>query len=211
MPRQLDASRLVVASHNPGKVVEIRALLEPFDIDAVSAGDLGLPEPEETGDSFVANAELKARAASGAAGEPALADDSGLVVPALGGAPGIYSARWAGPAKDFSVAMARVEQELRAANQADAHFVCALALCWPDGHCEIFEGTVHGHLTFPPRGDRGFGYDPIFVPNGNAISFGEMDPADKDQLSHRADAFRQLVTACLHPRDTRRDRHAAQS
>jgi XTP/dITP diphosphohydrolase len=211
MPRRLDASRLVVASHNPGKVVEIRALLEPFDIDAVSAGRLKLPEPEETGDSFVANAEIKARAAAAKAGEPALADDSGLVVPALGGAPGIFSARWAGPGKDFSVAMARVEQELGATNQAEAHFVCALALCWPDGHCESFQGTVHGHLSFPPRGDRGFGYDPIFVPAGHTITFGEMDPVEKDQISHRADAFQQLVAACLHPRDARRDRHAAQS
>ena len=211
MPRRLDAPRLVVASHNPGKVVEIRALLGPFDIGAISAGDLDLPAPEETGDSFIANAEIKARAAAEAAGEPALADDSGLVVPALAGAPGIYSARWAGPAKDFSVAMARVEQELGAANQTDAHFVCALALCWPDGHCENFEGTVHGQLTFPPRGDRGFGYDPIFVPAGHAITFGEMDAVEKDQISHRADAFRQLVAACLRPVDERRDRHAARS
>lgn len=199
MPRRLDAPRLIVASHNPGKVVEIRALLTPFAIDAISAGELNLLEPEETGDSFIANADLKARAAAEAAGEPALADDSGLVVPALGGAPGIYSARWAGPEKDFSFAMDRVERELGDHRETDAHFVCALALCWPDGHCETFEGTVHGRLTFPPRGDRGFGYDPIFVPNGHALTFGEMDPEDKDRISHRADAFRQLVAVCLAP------------
>ena len=197
MPRRLNAPRLVVASHNPGKVVEISALLEPFGIAAISARDLDLPEPEETGDSFVANAELKARAAAEAAGEPTLADDSGLVVPALGGAPGIYSARWSGPDKDFSIAMTRVEHELGETDLTDAHFVCALALCWPDGHCETFEGTVHGHLSFPPRGDKGFGYDPIFVPAGHAITFGEMNPAEKDRISHRADAFRQLVAACL--------------
>jgi XTP/dITP diphosphohydrolase len=209
MPRRLDAPRLIVASHNPGKVVEIRALLTPFDIDAISAGDLGLPEPDETGDSFIANAELKARSAAAAAGEPALADDSGLVVPALDGAPGIYSARWAGPGKDFRIAMTRIETELGGAENTAAHFVCALSLCWPDGHCDSFEGTVHGHLTFPPRGERGFSYDPIFVPRDHTITFGEMDPAEKDRISHRADAFRQLVAACLRPIEERRDHHAA--
>lgn len=197
MPRRLDAPRLIVASHNPGKVKEISALLTPFGIEAVSAGALNLPEPEETGDSFVANAELKARAAASAAGEPALADDSGLVVPALNGSPGIYSARWAGPGKDFSVAMSRVENELGNRKDADAHFVCALSICWADGHCETFEGKVFGRLTFPPRGDRGFGYDPIFVPNDHSVTFGEMDPGEKDRISHRADAFRQLTAACL--------------
>lgn len=197
MPRRLDAPRLIVASHNPGKVKEISALLTPFDIEAVSAGALNLPEPEETGDSFIDNAELKARAAASAAGEPALADDSGLVVPALNGSPGIYSARWAGPGKDFSVAMARVADELGDRKDADAHFVCALSLCWPDGHCETFEGKVFGHLTFPPRGNRGFGYDPIFVPTDHSVTFGEMDPSEKDRISHRADAFRQLTAACL--------------
>jgi len=210
MPRRLEAPRLIVASHNPGKVVEIRALLEPYAIEAVSAGELGLSEPEETGDSFVANAELKARAAAEAAGEPALADDSGLVVPALNGAPGIYSARWAGPDKDFSVAMDRIKRELGEQGHSAAHFVCALTLCWPDGHCESFEGHVHGHLTFPPRGDRGFGYDPIFVPNGAEITFGEMDPAGKDRISHRADAFRQLVADCLNPGDRAGTHHVAQ-
>jgi len=211
MPRRLDAPRLIVASHNPGKVVEIRALLEPYGIDAISAAEMNLPEPEETGDSFVANAEIKARSAAEAAGEPALADDSGLVVPALDGAPGIYSARWAGPDKDFSVAMARIERELGDHSPADAHFVCALTLCWPDGHCETFEGTVHGHLTFPPRGDRGFGYDPIFVPSDHTTTFGEIDPTEKDLISHRADAFRQLVAACLGSGDPASERHAARS
>ncbi len=197
MPRRLEAPRLIVASHNPGKVKEISALLAPFAIDAVSAGALNLPEPEETGDTFIANAELKARAAATAANEPALADDSGLVVPALDGAPGIYSARWAGPGKDFAVAMDRVAHEIGDRHDADAHFVCALSLCWPDSHCETFEGKVFGRLTFPPRGERGFGYDPIFVPNDHNVTFGEMDPAEKDRISHRADAFRQLTTACL--------------
>ena len=187
------------------------ALLAPFGIDAISAGELGLPEPEETGDSFVANAEIKARAAAISAGEPALADDSGLVVAALDGAPGIYSARWAGPNKDFSVAMTRIEHELGESSGSSAHFICALSLCWPDEHCETFEGTVHGHLTFPARGDRGFGYDPIFVPDGHAITFGEMDPAAKDRISHRADAFRQLVAACLTPGGAETERRAAKS
>lgn len=210
MPRRLEARRLIVASHNPGKVVEIRALLEPYAIDAISAADLGLAEPEETGDSFIANAELKARAAAKAAGEPALADDSGLVVPALNGAPGIYSARWAGPDKDFSVAMDRIKRELGTQGAPAAHFVCALTLGWPDGHCESFEGRVHGHLTFPPRGDRGFGYDPIFVPNDAAMTFGEMDPAEKDRISHRADAFRQVVVACLNSGDRASTHNVAQ-
>lgn len=197
MAQPLDAGRLVVASHNPGKVVEIKALLVPYGIDAVSAGDLNLAEPEETGADFVANALIKAQAAAEASGEPALADDSGLVVPALGGAPGLFSARWAGPDKDFAVAMARVEEELGGRSGSPAHFTCALALCWPDGHGETFEGIVEGTLTFPGRGGRGFGYDPIFVPHGHDLTFGEMDPVDKDRISHRALAFAQLVTACL--------------
>ena len=197
MARRLEATRLVVASHNPGKVVEIEALLTPYGIDAVSAGTLDLPEPEETGADFIANAVIKARAAADASGEPALADDSGLVVPGLDGAPGLFSARWAGPAKDFTVAMARVERELDGAPNAPAHFTCALALSWPDGHDETFEGIVDGALTFPGRGTRGFGYDPIFVAGGYDITFGEMDPAEKDRISHRARAFEQLVAACL--------------
>lgn len=201
--RCLSGGRLVVATHNPGKLREIADLLRPFDIEACGAAALGLKEPEEAGASFRANAELKARAAARAAGRPALADDSGLVVAALGGAPGVHSARWAGPGKDFRTAMARVERELeekrgrgRAAGAA-ARFVCALSLCWPDGHCETFEGTVEGRLTFPPRGERGFGYDPIFVPEGYAVTFGEMAPEKKHSMSHRTRAFEKLIAACL--------------
>jgi XTP/dITP diphosphohydrolase len=186
--------RLAIASHNPGKVREIRDLVAPFGLEVVSAAELGLPEPEETGTTFAANAELKALAAAIGADMPALADDSGLVVPALDGAPGIYSARWAGPDKDFGLAMRRVEEELaaKAAGDRSAHFVCALALAWPDGQVEVFEGRVDGVLTFPPRGDRGFGYDPIFVPEGDTRTFGEFDPAEKHAVSHRARAFAQL-------------------
>jgi len=190
-------STLVVASHNPGKVREIRDLLAPFGIETKGAAELGLPEPEETGTTFAANAELKARAAAEASGLPALADDSGLAVAALGGAPGIYSARWAGEAKDFSLAMARVERELDAMNARDrsAKFVCALALATPGGPCEIFEGEVHGTLVFPQRGTRGFGYDPIFIADGMAETFGEIAPAQKHAISHRARAFAKLIEA----------------
>jgi XTP/dITP diphosphohydrolase len=195
--RRFDGGRLVVASHNPGKVREITELLEPFQADVISAGQLNLPEPEETGTTFIANAELKALASARGANAVALADDSGLAVTALGGAPGIYSARWAGPAKDFGVAMKKIESELGDASDRSAKFVCALTLAWPDGHCETFEGTVTGTLTFPPRGEKGFGYDPIFVPDGYDITFGEMDPAKKHDMSHRADAFAKLVAACF--------------
>ena len=203
MARRLTAARLIVASHNAGKVCEIAALLGPLGIEAVGASALGLAEPEETGETFRANAALKAGAAADASGEPALADDSGLVVPALDGAPGIYSARWAGPGKDFRVAMARIEAELTAREVetvgAAANFVCALSLGWPDGHCETVEGRVDGTLTFPPRGPHGFGYDPIFVPDGHGRTFGEMPPEDKQPLTHRARAFEQLA-AFLPPR-----------
>jgi len=195
--RHFAGGRLVIATHNPGKLVEIAALLAPFGVDAVSAGALGLPEPEETGDSFAANAALKALAAAAGAGLPALADDSGLEVAALGGAPGIYSARWAGPDKDFARAIAEVERRLGAAPDRRARFVAALALAWPDGHVESMLGTVDGHLVFPPRGDNGFGYDPIFVPAGGGETFGEMAPEAKHRISHRADAFRQLVARCF--------------
>jgi len=188
---------VVLATHNPGKVVEIAALLEPFGVEVVSAGELGLPEPEETEATFEGNAQLKAHAAARAANLPALSDDSGLAVSGLDGAPGIYSARWAGPGKDFSVAMARVETELGDNPDRSAHFVCALTLAWPDGHDETFVGTINGTLTFPPRGERGFGYDPIFVAKGHEQTFGEMDPAQKHAMSHRADAFSQLVAACF--------------
>ncbi len=202
MVRHFEGGRLVLASHNPGKVREIRDLLAPFAADVVSAGDLGLPEPEETGTTFAENAELKARAAANAAGLPALADDSGLVVPRLGGEPGLYSARWAGPGKDFAVAMEKVWRRLRdtgAAAPEDfrAYFVAALALAWPDGDLVGVEGRVHGTLVWPPRGDRGFGYDPMFRPDGYDITFGEMDPVKKHTISHRAVAFRQLIDACF--------------
>jgi XTP/dITP diphosphohydrolase len=194
--RRFVGDTLVIASHNQGKVREIAALLGGFVKHFPSAGDLDLPEPEETESSFAGNAALKARAAALGAGLPALADDSGLVVPALGGAPGIYSARWAGPDRDFGLAMRRVEAELGDKDPA-AHFVCALALGWPDGHVEAVEGRVHGRLAFPPRGGRGFGYDPIFIPDGLDITFGEMDPDAKHRISHRADAFRRLVARCF--------------
>lgn len=199
MHRKFTGDRLVLATHNPGKVREIGELLRPFAVSVVAAGDLGLPEPEETGETFIANAELKALAAARASRLPALADDSGLAVTALGGAPGVVSARWAGPTKDFRIAMRRVEEELAAIPGADAraYFVCALSLAWPDEHIETFEGFVHGQLVFPPRGEHGFGYDPIFLADGYDITFGEMDPAEKHRISHRADAFRQLVAACF--------------
>jgi XTP/dITP diphosphohydrolase len=197
MPRHLRAGeRLVIASHNPGKVAEIEVLLEPYGIAAIGAGALGLPEPEETGASFEDNAALKARAAAEASGLPALADDSGLVVPVLDGAPGIYSARWAGPTKDFPVAMERVQRELGDKDR-HAHFVAVLALAWPDGEIATFRGEVHGQLTWPPRGERGFGYDPIFMPDGYQTTFGEMAPEDKHHISHRAHAFAKLARTCF--------------
>jgi XTP/dITP diphosphohydrolase len=194
--RRFTGDTLVIASHNTGKVREIALLLADYVAHFPSAGDLGLPEPEETEASFIGNAALKARAAALGSGIPALADDSGLVVPALGGAPGIYSARWAGPAKDFSLAMRRVEQELGDGDRA-AHFICALALAWPDGDVAAVEGRVNGRLVFPGRGERGFGYDPIFIPDGHDITFAEMAPDDKHRMSHRADAFAQLVARCF--------------
>ena len=196
MARLFIGDRLVIASHNQGKVEEITALLAPFAINTVSAAALGIAEPEETGDSFEANAALKAKAAADASGLPAIADDSGLVIPALGGAPGIYSARWAGPAKDFRVAMQRVHREL-AEKDRSARFIAVLALAWPDGDLELFRGEVAGKLVWPPRGERGFGYDPIFVPEGGVATFGEIDPAQKHRISHRARAFAKLVDGCL--------------
>ena len=197
MALRLRKGRLVIASHNPGKLREIAELVAPFGIDAVSAGSLGLPEPEETGTTFKANAELKALAAAGGADLPALADDSGLVVPALSGAPGIHSARWAGPDRDFARAMARVEKELGETEDRSAYFVCALALAWPDGHRESSEGRIDGTLVWPPRGTCGFGYDPIFLPKGETLTFGEMEPARKHAMSHRANAFAKLVADFL--------------
>lgn len=198
--RKLTPGKLVIASHNAGKVREIRELLGPYGIEPVSAAELDLPEPEETGTTFVANAELKALQAADLSGLPALADDSGLCVEALNNDPGIFSARWAGESKDFGVAMQRVEDklsELPPGTSRDAHFVCALALAWPDGHVEWFEGRVDGTLVWPPRGTQGFGYDPVFLPAGREETFGEMAPAAKHAMSHRADAFRQLVAAVL--------------
>jgi XTP/dITP diphosphohydrolase len=197
--RVSEGARLVIASHNPGKVEEIAALLAPFGVETIAASALGIPEPEETGDSFEANAALKARAAAEASGLPSLADDSGLVVPALGGAPGIYSARWAGSAKDFGAAMERVRRELGDKDRS-ARFVAVLALAWPGGRTELFRGEVEGSLTWPPRGDRGFGYDPMFIPLGGNLTFGEIDPEEKHRISHRARAFAKLAEHCLSER-----------
>jgi XTP/dITP diphosphohydrolase len=203
MTRRLaPGARLVLASHNPGKLREIAALLAPHGVELVSAGALGLPEPEETEPDFTGNARLKALAASVASGLPALADDSGFCVAALGGAPGVVSARWAGPAKDFAAAMARVNREMAAASARGvtdrrAWFVSALCLAWPDGETATFCGRVEGEAVWPPRGGKGFGYDPMFVPAGEALTYGEADPDVKTASSHRARAFAQLLAACL--------------
>jgi XTP/dITP diphosphohydrolase len=197
---------VVIATHNPGKLAEMRDLLAPYGIAAKSAGELGLAEPEETGTSFAANARIKACAATRATGLPAFADDSGLVVDGLDGEPGIYSARWAGPDKNFAAAMQRIEDELRARGSSNrrAHFVAALCLAWPDGHTEDFDARVDGTLVSPPRGDAGFGYDPMFLPDGHRRTFGEMSAQEKHGLpplgmglSHRARAFVKLAEACL--------------
>jgi XTP/dITP diphosphohydrolase len=201
--------RLVIATHNPGKLKEMRELLAPFHVVAIAAGTLGLPEPPETGTSFRDNARIKADAAANASGLAAFADDSGLAVDALDGAPGILSARWAGESKDFRHAMEKVEGMLRERDAFEsagrrAHFVSALCVAWPDGHREEFEATVDGTLVWPPRGDKGFGYDPMFLPDGEALTFGEMSSEDKHGLpprgrglSHRARAFIKLAEACL--------------
>lgn len=195
--RRFDGDTLILATHNAGKVREIGALLRPFAVTVKSAGELALPEPEETETTFTGNARLKALAAATAAGVPALADDSGLCVNALGGDPGIYSARWAGPGKDFNSAMEKVQDALGDAGDRSAYFICVLALAWPDGHCEVFEGRIDGALVWPMRGQHGFGYDPMFVPDGHEMTFGEMDPAAKHAMSHRARAFAQLVEGCF--------------
>ena len=201
MTRLLKGKDLIIASHNPGKVSEIAELIKPFGLRAISADSLGLEEPPETGITFQENAELKAKIASKSSGKPALADDSGLCINLLGGDPGIYSARWAGPTKDFSIAMGRVKKAIIDSGQnpggQSAKFVCALSLCWDDGYYETFTGEINGELTFPPRGALGFGYDPIFVPKGFDITFGEMEPKKKHDMSHRAKAFRQLIDNCL--------------
>jgi XTP/dITP diphosphohydrolase len=196
MPRRFSDERLVIASHNPGKIVEIGALLAPYRVATLGAAELGLAEPEETGATFEENAALKARAAVKATSLPALADDSGLVVPALDGAPGIYSARWAGPGRDFSAAMERVNRELGTRDRS-ASFVSVLALAWPDGAEALFRGEVSGTLAWPPRGDNGFGFDPIFVLDGHRLTFGEMAPEEKYRIDHRAGAFAKLVAACF--------------
>jgi len=197
MARHFNDKKLVIASHNPGKVREIADLISDFGVGVVSASDLGLPEPIEDGTTFIANAEIKARAAAQGSGLPALADDSGLCVHALGGDPGIYSARWAGPDKDFDLAMRTINEKLDGETDRTAHFIAALALAWPDGDLEVFEGRVDGSLVWPPSGNQGFGYDPMFRPDGREITFGQFEPAEKHRISHRADAFRQLVTACF--------------
>ena len=199
MIRRLSPGRLVAATHNKGKVSELTDLFAPLGFEVVSAIELDLPEPEETEATFAGNAILKARAAAEATGAPALSDDSGLSVTALGGAPGIYSARWAGEPRDFGKAMEKVQRELDdiGATDRSAKFVCALAIVWPDGHAEVFEGEVHGELTWPPRGDKGFGYDPVFVADGESVTFGEMEPALKHAMSHRARAVEKLKAALL--------------
>ncbi len=198
MARRVAAGeRLVLASHNPGKLAEIADLVRPFGLAVVSAGDLGLPEPEEDAPDFVGNARIKALAAARASGLPALADDSGFCVAALDGRPGVHSARWAGPGKDFSHAMAQVNAEVGEAPDRRAWFIAALCLGWPDGHTETFVGRVDGRVVWPPRGMLGFGYDPMFLPCGAAETFGEMAPEAKHAVSHRARAFAQLVSGCL--------------
>ena len=196
MPRFFCEPELVIATHNLGKFREITDLFKPFEINLLSACEMALIEPIEDGDTFIANAEIKARAAVMAAGKPALSDDSGLVVPALNGSPGVHSARWAGPSKNFNTAMERVHKEL-GDNERRAIFVAALVLAWPDGHIEAFQGTVDGSLVWPPRGEKGFGYDAMFLPDGYDITFGEFEPDSKHNISHRAKAFKKLTAACL--------------
>lgn len=198
MSRRLRPGQIVLATHNAGKVLEIAALLGRYGLEPVAAGDLGLPEPDETEDNFAGNALLKAHAASQASGIVALSDDSGLEVAALGGQPGVYTANWAerpDGSRDWMMAMHKVEAALPADAVRDAAFVCTLALAWPDGQSAVFEGRVAGSLVWPPRGDRGFGYDPVFMPTGQDQTFGEMDPAAKHAISHRAVAFAKLVAA----------------
>ncbi len=204
--RRLEGGKIVVATHNAGKLAEIRDLLAPYGLEAMSAGELELPEPEETGTTFEANAALKALAAAAASGLPALADDSGVCVAALGGEPGIHSARWAGEDRDFGRAMRNIEELIRDGGSGDrrAHFVAALCLAWPDGHTETVRGEVHGVLVWPPRGDLGFGYDPMFLPEGESRTFGEMSAEEKhglrpgaEGLSHRARAFSAFSKKCL--------------
>jgi len=197
MARQFIGKKLIIASHNKGKVREIGELLAPFGVETISVAELGLPEPVEDGETFIANAEIKALASATKSGLPALSDDSGLEINALDGEPGIYSARWAGPTKDFAVAMTEINRQMVGKKDRRANFTCALTLAWPDGHMESFEGKVFGSITWPMRGEKGFGYDPFFIPNGHQQTFAEMEPAAKHAMSHRADAFKQLIDACF--------------
>jgi XTP/dITP diphosphohydrolase len=205
MDRMVTEKKIVVASHNLGKINEIDKLLRRFGIETVSAKDLGLPEPVEDGQTFSENAEIKALQTAKATNLLSLSDDSGLVIPVLNGAPGIYSARWArdssGKNQNFSQAIKNIERAIKAKKAPPegqaAHFICALSLCWPDGNIKTLEGTVHGKLTFPPKGEKGFGYDPIFIPTNYQLTFGEMTPREKHQISHRANAFNKLIKYCL--------------
>jgi XTP/dITP diphosphohydrolase len=189
--------KLVLASHNPGKLREIEALVGPLGVAVVSAGALGLPEPEESAPDFAGNARIKALAAAEASNCAALSDDSGFCVAALGGAPGVHSARWAGPTKDFGAAMEQVHARMGDSEDQRAWFISALCLAWPDGHTETFLGRIGGTAVWPPRGDKGFGYDPMFMPSGSSLTFGEMDAAAKDEVSHRARAFAQMLRSCF--------------
>lgn len=195
--RIFDGEELLVATHNKGKAREISALFSPYVSKFITSGDLDLEEPEETGVTFAENAIIKAQASASVSGRVALADDSGLMVHALGGEPGIYSARWAGEDKDFDLAMKKVHESLADSVDRSASFVCVLAMGWPDGHTETFEGRVNGQIIWPSRGSKGFGYDPIFQPDGYDVTFAQMEPADKHAISHRAKAFEQLVALCF--------------
>ena len=205
MKRKFIERTLIIASHNFGKVEEIGKLLVPYKVRTLSARELSLPEPEENGQTFIENAEIKARSASEGSGFPALADDSGLRIPVLGGDPGIFSARWAlstsGKSNDFTAAITKIERAIKKIEPTStgqkASFICALSLCWPDGDIVSFEGVIHGTLTFPPRGNKGFGYDPIFVPEDRQLTFGEMDQIEKHQISHRSIAFKKLIKHCF--------------
>ena len=202
MTRRFQGDRLLVATHNTGKLEEIAALLQPFGVAVVGAAEMNLPEPAETGTTFVENARIKAHAAAKATGLPALSDDSGIEIDALGGAPGVYTADWAETpnGRDFAMAMTKTVEKLTASGHPrpwTARFCCTLVLAWPDGHDEVFPGTIEGEITWPMRGTQGHGYDPIFQPNGHSISFGEMDRWQKNRISHRADAFEKFVTGCF--------------
>jgi len=202
MTRRFQGDRLLVATHNTGKLEEIAALLQPFGVAVVGAAEMNLPEPSETGTSFVENARIKAHAAAKATGLPALSDDSGIEIDALGGAPGVYTADWAETpnGRDFAMAMTKTVEKLTASGHPQpwvARFCCTLVLAWPDGYDEVFPGTIEGEITWPMRGTQGHGYDPIFQPNGHSISFGEMDRWEKNRISHRADAFNKFVAGCF--------------